>query len=297
MLLAGSAKSKKLVETSEDDRPLSVQIFGGVEREVVGAARLLTDLGYEGVDLNMGCPMAKVTGCGGGARLMCDRDGACRLVSAVVGASGVPVTVKMRLGWGRETPTAPALTAAFADLGVAAVTVHGRTRQQGFGGGVDRRGIAAVVDAAAGRIPVFGNGDVRTPEDAVAMRRETGCDGVAIGRGAMLDPWIFRKLSDLEAGRPPREPTAGERLDFLGRHFRLMHGRHGDYACFTFRKFAAWYGSVLGVPADLEDRLRRFESAGEFEAILAEARDRPAPPDARRATALVRTPNGPVEHW
>ena len=297
MLLGGSAKSLKLIETTGDDRPLSVQIFGGVRREVVDAARLLADRGYEGIDLNMGCPMAKVTGSGGGARLMCDRDNACGLVSEVVEAVDLPVTVKMRLGWDRQTPTAAGLTDAFADIGVAAVTIHGRTRSQGFGGTVCHDGIAEVVASAAGRIPVIGNGDVRSPADALAMIERTGCDGVAIGRGAMLDPWIFRKLADLAAGETPREPSQDERRRFLVRHFELMTGQHGDYGCVLFRKFAAWYGAVLGLPSDIEDRLRRIERADDFRTVIADLQGRECRPNVRAATALIRVPNGPIEHW
>ena len=296
MLLGGRPKSLKLIETTPDDRPLTVQIFGGVLREVVEAARKLEGLGYEAVDLNMGCPMAKVTGGGGGARLMCDREGTCELVSRVVEAVSIPVSVKMRLGWDRENRTAPALTRAFEGIGVCAVTVHGRTRQQGFTGVVDLDGVAETA-AAAESIPVVGNGDVRTPADALRMRRVTGCDAVAIGRGAMLDPWVFRKIADVEAGRPPREPSPAERVAFLRRHFELMHGQHGDYGCVLIRKFAAWYGATLGIPEDLEDRLRRLETAGQFEAVAAEAEGRLGERRTDVATALVRTPNGPVEHW
>ena len=297
MLLGGRPKSLKLIETSADDTPLSVQIFGGIRRELVGAARLLADRGYPAVDINMGCPMAKVTGSGGGARLMCDREGACGLVGAVVEAVDVPVTVKMRLGWDRDTPTAAGLTRAFADLGVAAVTVHGRTRQQGFGGRVDHDGIGEVVAAAGGQIPVIGNGDVRTPADARRMLTQTGCDGIAIGRGAMLDPWLFRRLADAAAGRVPREPTRHERLAFLTRHFELMIDQYGPYGCRLFRKFAAWYGAVLGLPPASEDRLRRVDDPRDFAAVVDGLTGQDLVPNTRAATALIRTPNGPVEHW
>ena len=295
-LLAGSRKAGELLRTDDGDRPLSVQIFGSDPHDLAEAARRLEAHGCGGVDLNMGCPMAKVTGSGGGARLACDAGGAVRLVETVVAATRLPVTVKMRLGWDRGDLTAPALSRAFERVGVTAVTVHGRTRSQGFGGAVDRAGIAAVADAVEA-IPVVGNGDVHTPEDALAMRAETGCDAVAIGRGAMLDPWIFRKLADRAAGRPPRDPTADERLGFLDRHFTLMCRDRGEYACTLFRKFAAWYGATLGVPPDLEDRLRRFESTAEFAAIFAAIRERQGECGPRVPTALVKVPNGPVERW
>lgn len=295
-LLGRNRHSAELIVTHPEDRPLSVQIFGGGIEHLVRAAQWLVDQGYEGVDLNMGCPMAKVNSQGGGARLLCDATNACRLVGSVVEAVPVPVTVKMRLGWDRNSITAPELARQFEDLGVAAITLHGRTRSQGFHGTVDLDGIAATV-AAVNSLPIIGNGDVRSVDDALHMRRYTGCAAVAIGRGAMLDPWIFRKLADAEAGRTSPEPTADERVAFLSRHFRLMTDQHGERSCILFRKFAAWYGARLGIPEDLEDRLRRFTSPVEFDDIVREIRQRHGERETSIPTALVKVPNGPVEHW
>ena len=295
-LIAGHRHSLELIETHPLDRPLSVQIFSGLDDHLVDAARWLEVHGYQGVDINMGCPMAKVNGQGGGARLLCDADHACRLVERVVTAVGIPVTVKMRLGWDRDSIASPFLARRFESVGVAAITIHGRTRQQGFHGQVDLAGIQATVEAVE-RIPVIGNGDVRTVDDAVHMRRVTGCTAIAIGRGAMLDPWLFRKLDDMEAGRPVREPTADEQVDFLVRHFTLMTEQHGDRSCLLFRKFAAWYGARLGVPEDLEDRLRRFETVEEFETITTQISTRHGERESSVPTALIKVPNGPIEHW
>lgn len=295
-LVTGSRKSQELITTSPDDTPLTVQIYSGVDRELVAAARWLEDRGYAGIDINMGCPMAKVNSSGGGARLMCDTNGACASVGKVVAAVGVPVTVKMRLGWDQQNITAPVLAREFEQLGVAAITIHGRTRQQGFHGTVSLDGIAAVVDAVQS-IPIIGNGDVRSPLAAIRMREVTGCHAVAIGRGAMLDPWIFARIARHTAGLPDLEPTPDEQLRFLDRHFKLMCEQHGDYSCQLFRKFAAWYGLRLGIPDDLEDRLRRFESVAEFDEILSEIRERHGERDATMPTALIKVPNGPVEHW
>lgn len=295
-LVSGNPHSLALIETDPADRPLSVQIFSGNEEHLVRAAVWLEAHGYAGVDLNMGCPMAKVNGQGGGARLLCDADGASRLVERVVCAVSIPVTVKMRLGWDRDNIASPQLARRFENSGVAAITIHGRTRAQGFQGTVDLDGIAATV-AAVTHIPVIGNGDVRTVEDALHMKRFTGCAAVAMGRGAMLDPWLFRKLSDLAAGRVPREPTPAEQVDFLARHFHLMTEQHAERSCLLFRKFAAWYGAKLGVPEDLEQRLRLFETIPEFDAIIAEIRDRHGERRTPIATALIKVPNGPVERW
>jgi len=227
---------------------------------------------------------------------MCDAGGAAALARTVVAAVPVPVTVKMRLGWDRDLLTAPALARVFEQEGVAAVTIHGRTRQQGFRGDVDLDGIAATV-AAVTAIPIIGNGDVRTVEDALHMRRVTGCAAVAVGRGALMDPWLFRKLADVANGDDPREPTPDEIIAFLVRHFLLMHDDEGDDACTLFRKFAAWYGAKLGIPDDLEDRLRRFESVGEFHEIVAAIRERHGERVRPIPTALVKVPNGPIDKW
>ena len=295
-LVCGHRHSLELIETHPDDRPLSIQIFSGRDDHLVEAARWLEAHDYQGVDINMGCPMAKVNGQGGGARLLCDADNASRLVEKIVAAVRIPVTVKMRLGWDRESLASPMLARRFEAAGVAAITIHGRTRQQGFQGDVDLDGIRETVAAVKG-IPVIGNGDVRTIEDAERMRRVTGCSGIAIGRGAMLDPWLFRKLADVAAGLPPREPTSDEQVDFLVRHFTLMSEQHGERSCILFRKFAAWYGARLGIPEDLEHRLRQFESRTEFDNIVHEIRDRHGERRTSIATALIRVPNGPVEHW
>jgi len=296
-LLSKNRKSLELIATNEIDRPLSIQIFGSKPDVLAAAALWLEDHGYTGVDINMGCPMAKVNGQGGGARITCEYDSACELVSRVVNAVKIPVTVKMRLGWDRDKLTAPELAAAFEQLGAAAITIHGRTRAQGFGGSVDMDGIQQVVEAVE-KIPVVGNGDVRSVKDAQSMQKTTGCDAIAIGRGAMLDPWLFRRLELASQSKDwDFEPTPDEQVHFLRRHFRLMTGQHEEYSCKLFRKFAGWYGARLGIPEDLENRLRRFDSFDEFESIADEIRLRHGERESTVATALVKVPNGPVERW
>jgi nifR3 family TIM-barrel protein len=297
-LVSGTKWARELVRTNPFDRPLTVQIYGGVTSHLVAAARWLQDNGYEAIDINMGCPMAKVNGQGGGARLMCAPDSAVRLVEAVVSAVRLPVSVKMRLGWDRDSITAPILARAFQDVGVRAITIHGRTRQQGFHGSVHLDGIAAVVQACQ-HIPVVGNGDIRTPDDALRMRAITGCAAVAIGRGALLDPWIFRRIEHrLRGSTDELEVSRDEQVSFLRRHYRLMVEQHGEFASTQqFRKFAAWYGARLGVPEDLEDRLRRFESSSEFETIVDQIAARHGDRCNPRPTIELKTPNGPIEHW
>ncbi|MCA9062127.1 MAG: tRNA-dihydrouridine synthase [Planctomycetaceae bacterium] len=297
MLVSERPRSLELVATTPDDRPLSVQIYSGVAEDLVRAARWLQHRGYECVDINMGCPMAKINGSGGGARLMCQKDDAVTLVSRVVDAVSLPVTVKMRLGWDADSITAPDLAAAFENAGVAAITIHGRTRAQGFHGSVNVDGIRETVRAVRS-IPIIANGDIRSPEDAAWMFEQTGCHAIAIGRGAMLDPWLFKKLTiPDETAAQNWTPSADEQINFLVSHFRLMTQQHGEYSCYLFRKFAAWYGVRLGIPEDLEDRLRQFESFDEFDSIVEAIRRRHGERTSEIPTALIKVPNGPVEHW
>jgi tRNA-dihydrouridine synthase B len=296
MLLSETRKSLELVATSDEDRPLSVQIFSGIADDLVGAAKWLEARDYEGIDVNMGCPMARINGAGGGARLMCDTQSAVDMVARVIDAVDLPVTVKMRLGWDDDHLAAPQLAEALERIGTAAITVHGRTRQQGFGGGVNRLALRETVRAVHS-MPVIANGDIRSVGDAQSMFTDTGCSAIAIGRGAMLDPWIFRRLWQADQGLAPQDPTPDEQISFLTDHFQLMAQQHGEYSCILFRKFAAWYGVVLGIPEDLEDRLRRFESYDEFEEIVRQISQRHGERQREIPTALIKVPNGPVSHW
>ncbi len=291
-------KSIELIATNDVDKPLSVQIYGAKHHEMVPAAQMLEAKGYSAIDINMGCPMAKIVGTGGGARLMCDTDNALQLIGSIVSSVKIPVTVKMRLGWDRDNITAPVLAREFEKIGVAAITIHGRTRAQGFSGKADLTGIKAVVEAVE-NIPVVGNGDVRTVEQAFHMRRFTGCDAVAIGRGAMLDPWLYYRIDRANRGlTDPWEPPVDEQLSFLRRHFYLMIDQHGEErSCVEFRKFGMWYGARLGIPEDLEKRFQNFWSIEEFEKNLAELRVRHGTRTSPIPTADIKVPNGPISHW
>src|SRR5881628_2716073 len=190
-LLEKRERAFKLIETRPADSPLAVQLFGSVPEEMRDAALMLESLGVSSVDINMGCPVKKVCKVGGGSAMMTELEKTSALVKGMVDAVKIPVTAKMRLGWDEENLTAPDLARALEDVGVAAIFVHGRTREQGFGGTVNLAGIRAVVDAVK-TIPVIGNGDVITPQAAKHMLDETGCAGVSIGRGAFYNPWIFQ---------------------------------------------------------------------------------------------------------
>ena len=191
-LLEKNKNAFKLIETRPEDSPLAVQLFGSVPEEMRDAAQILESLGFASVDINMGCPVRKVCNVGGGSAMMTELAQTAALVRGMVKAVKIPVTAKMRLGWDDENLTAPDLARALEDAGVAAIFIHGRTRQQGFGGTVNLAGIRAVVQAVK-NIPIIGNGDVITPQAAKKMLDETGCAGVSIGRGAFYNPWIFQR--------------------------------------------------------------------------------------------------------
>ncbi len=323
-LLERNRKALKLIETHETDRPLAVQLFGSVPEEMRDAAVFLQEQGVDSIDINMGCPVRKVCRVGGGSAMMTELDRTARLVRGMVDALRIPVTAKMRLGWDEENLTAPDLARSLEDAGLAAVFVHGRTREQGFSGSVNLRGIRAVVQAVRS-IPVIGNGDVTTPEAAACMLRETGCSGVSIGRGAFYDPWIFRRTRQhLLTGEVSPEPGLEERIRIMNRHLDLMIEVFGEeHGCVMFRKVAPWYSRRFGPVAEFNKRVVRLVSQAEFHAIVADylrwrvqfcddrgellPRYRPTPlargylaadgdpPSTTRTQIPV--PRGPVEVW
>jgi nifR3 family TIM-barrel protein len=300
-LLIRSRKTMELIRTCPEDRPLAVQIYGHVPEEMRDAAQWLQAYGVSAIDINMGCPVHKVTRGGGGSAMMCDPAGTVALVRTVVESVRLPVTVKMRLGWDDASLSAPYFARAFEEAGVAAVIIHGRTRAQGFGGHVNLDGIRAVVEAVE-RIPVIGNGDVRTLADAERMLQVTGCAGLAIGRGALLNPWFFAQLQSWQAtGDPGPAGSYVERLDFMDRHLHLLVEDRGErFGCLNFRKVANWYCRVLHPGREIQQRLVRLGSVAEFEAILDRLREAGPPRDWDQRTQLacpVRVPSGPVERW
>jgi nifR3 family TIM-barrel protein len=297
-LVRASRRTLELIQTCPADRPLAVQIYGADAAEMRDAAQWLENYGVSVVDINMGCPVHKVCRGGGGSALMCNPADTVALVRAVVEAVKIPVTVKMRLGWDNADQSAPFFAREFEQAGVAAVTIHGRTRAQGFGGSVNLDGIRAVVEATE-RIPVIGNGDVRTIADALHMMEVTACAGVAIGRGALLNPWIFAQLQSSGARGTP--PSRQQRIDFMDRHFHLLaHYRGERFGCLTFRKVANWYCRTLRPGRDVQQRLIRLESVAEFESIVDLLRCRDGAcgaGDFSENDLIIPVPSGPIEHW
>src|SRR5579864_5196883 len=298
-IIEGRRRAFELAETCETDRPIAVQIYGSVASEMREAARRVVALGASLVDINMGCPVNKVVKNGGGSALMCQTAAAVALVAAVVEAVEVPVTVKMRLGWDEATLSAPGLAREFEKVGVAAVIIHGRTREQGFRGVVSREGNQAVV-AGVERIPIVGNSDIRTVTDAAQMFRETGCAAISIGRGALANPFIFRQLAlwAVSGGTGP-EPSFEERIAVMERHFHLLLQQRGErLACLQFRKLIKWYNHSIRPPKALYHRLINLPDAATFdEAVAAIRAAGPASPLPGHFEPKVPVPAGPIDKW
>lgn len=298
-LVRCSERTGLFTRTAPDDRPLAVQIDGGDAADLVLAARAIEAQGYDVVDVNMGCPVARLTKQGGGSAWTTCPARAAAAVAEVVAAVRIPVTVKMRLGWDDAHITAPALAAELERAGVAAITVHGRTREQGFSGRVRLDGIAAVV-AAVRAIPVIGNGDVASPEAARRMIEATGCAGVSIGRAALTDPWIFvRTDAYLRTGALPPGPSFEERLALARRHYECLVELDGERrATLRFRRAGVWYGPALGATKEYRRRVSAVASRAEVHAIFdaleaGEMRRR----DGAREEMRVPVPSGPIDVW
>jgi nifR3 family TIM-barrel protein len=268
-LLERNPKALKLIETNDIDRPLAVQLFGGVAGEMRDAALYLESIGISAIDINMGCPVRKVVKTGGGSAMMTELGKTQKLVRGMVEALKIPVTAKMRLGWDDNNLTAPDLARTLEDSGIAAIFVHGRTRAQGFSGTVKLAGIGQVVEAV-NSVPVIGNGDVTTPEAAMRMFEETGCAGVSMGRGAFYNPWIFKHTRHfMETGELLPEPTFEERIRVLRRHYDLMVEVFGENrGSVMFRKVAPWYAKRFGPAKPFNKAIVQISSPKDFERVL-----------------------------
>ena len=240
-LTRGAAKAIGRMWPSLDGRRFAVQIFGREPEALANAARMAVDVGASIVDINMGCPAKKVTAGACGSALMREPALAAALVAAVRAAvpAEIPVTVKHRAGWDECSLNAAEFARALVDAGAAMITVHGRTRAQGFSGSARMEPIASVRAALPASIPVIGNGDVNEPEDALRMMAETGCDGVMVGRGATRNPWLFRQIAARMTGSRFSEPSLADRRDLILGHFRMVAEREGGtWALHKLRKRA-----------------------------------------------------------
>ncbi len=238
------SKRKRYLTFYEDEHPISAQLFGSDPHTLAESARIVEDAGFDLVDLNLGCPAKRVVKCNGGSGLLKDLPVIRTIFERVRAAVKIPFTVKFRLGWDDGNIICVPLAKMAEDCGLNALALHARTREQGYSGNARWEWIAAVKDAV--KIPVIGNGDIRTPEDAIAMVAQTGCDGVMIGRTAASNPWIFRQIRQHAESGSYDQPTEADRYQMIRTYFRMLieetqHGSPGK-----MKQFVAWF--THGVP-------------------------------------------------
>lgn len=262
-----------LLSFSEEERPISLQIFGSEPDVMARAACIVAELEPDVIDINMGCPTPKIVKNGDGSALMKNPDLAESVVRSVVRAVNIPVSAKIRLGWDDACRNAVEIAKRLEDAGAAFIAVHGRTREQFYSGRADYDAIAEVKSAV--RIPVLGNGDVASPQAALRLLSETHCDGILIGRGAMGNPWIFRRVKHyLATGEFLPEPSVEERIQMIRRHMALSVGFKGESTAMKeVRKHIGWY--LKGAPhvTYLKQRLHTLVSLEQFDLLLREWRE------------------------
>ena len=252
-------RSYELAQFTEAERPLAVQIFGGDPEKMALAAELVNEMRPDAIDINMGCPARKVVRRAGGSSLLRDLPRLAEVVRSVVRVARTPVSVKIRAGWDDSSINAVEVARIIEAEGAAWITVHPRTRKQGFGGRARWEIIRAVQESV--RIPVIGNGDILRPADALAMFRDTGCDSVMIGRGSFGYPWIFQQVKELRAGREPRRPSARERVALALENLRMEIDEAtlpAPLVVTRMRKHLAWY--ITGLPGSKELRPEMFKA-------------------------------------
>jgi nifR3 family TIM-barrel protein len=260
----GDTRTHQLTYLDSEEFPASIQIFGSEPDIMAEAARILSDSNAAFIDINMGCPTPKIVKNGEGSALMRDPALAGGIVRAVVNASKKPVTVKIRKGWDENSVNAVEIAQIAEENGAAAVTVHGRTRQQLYGGKADWNIIREVRNSLS--IPVIGNGDINGPADAKRMIDETGCDAVMVGRAARGNPWIFERIRHyLETGRDTPEPTAQDRLEMIIRHLEMMVLYKGERTgIMQMRKHIAWYVKGIKNAAQIRQQVFNLQSKDEI---------------------------------
>ena len=236
------SKRKRYLTFYDDEHPISAQIFGSNPETLAEAARIVQETGFDMVDLNLGCPAKRVVSCNGGSGLLRDLPLIGKIFETVRGAVTIPFTVKFRIGWNDNHIICVELARLAQESGLAAVALHARTREQGYTGQARWEWIAAIKDAVS--IPVIGNGDVRTPEDAAALVAETNCDAVMIGRAAPANPWIFRQIAQYTATGRYDQPTELDRYRMIRTYFEMLvtePDANGKEIQGKMKQFASWF--------------------------------------------------------
>ncbi len=259
----GQPATYSLLERGETEKKLILQLFGRDPDIVAEAAARLAETGkYNGIDINMGCPAHKIAPSGEGCGLMRTPDVAERMIRRTVASCGLPVSVKMRIGWDRYSVNAVDFARMAENAGVSEITVHGRTREQQYSGEADWDIIGEVKNSVS--VPVIGNGDIFDAETGLRRMKDYGVDGIMIGRGAMGNPWIFRDLNALSSGLEIREITAEERLETIRLHYRMMLEWKPEYiAVREMRKHIAWYLHGIRGASKMRVQINHIESADE----------------------------------
>ena len=270
-VVQGNPKTLDMLRTADWDHPLGMQVVGRDENLMREAAKRLEALGADVIDINLGCPVPKVVNDGCGAALLREPAQVGRILDAMIPAVKVPVTIKMRTGFGDGDDDRFLQIAKLAgDCGVGAITVHGRTRKQMYTGFSNHEAIRAVKEVAS--VPVIGNGDIRSGADAKKMMEDTGCDGVMLARGALGNPWIYREVEQyLETGVIPPPPTVAEKAAVLRDHFQAVREIYGDrLAPHLIRRVIHWFVKGSSGSAALRDKGSHIETVEQFEALVRE---------------------------
>ena len=234
-----SVKSKRMLFYYEEERPITAQLFGSEPNRLAEAARMVEDLGFDAIDLNLGCPAKKVVKSCGGSALLRDQKLLGIILRKIRVSTRLPFTIKIRSGWSDSEIVAVEVGKMAEDLGVEAITLHPRTRVQGFSGKADWTIIRRL--KAHLKIPVIGNGDIISPRDALQMRKLTGCDGVMIGRGALTNPWIFCQINEIEKGLPITQPNIAAKYGLIRDYFSLLFEESTPGAIGKMKQFASWF--------------------------------------------------------
>jgi nifR3 family TIM-barrel protein len=253
------SKRKRYLTFYDDEHPIAAQLFGSHPNTLAEAARIVEDAGFDIVDLNLGCPAKRVVSCNGGSGLLRDLPLIARIFKEVRAAIRIPFTVKFRMGWNDTEIVCVELAKLAAASGLNAVALHARTREQGYSGAARWEWIGAIKDAV--KIPVIGNGDIRTPEDACAMVAETGCDAVMIGRAAPSNPWIFRQIAEYTATGQYTQPTGMDRSRMIRTYFAMLIEEGHPEATGKMKQFASWF--THSVPGGAALRKAIYESKTE----------------------------------